>query len=776
MSSEQAVNADTIEQTKQQIRGLVSEIAQLSKSDLEAEEYFAAFLQKVVSALAATGGGIWLVRDGRRLELVYQIRMSETLLDAESEDASRHFGLLNQIAASGEPRLVPPQSGTGEDQTAGNPTGSLLVLAPLRSDNQVEGVVEVFQRPDAQPVTQRGYLKFVVQMCELAAEWLKTRKLRQISDRHSLWAQADHFSRMVHENLDLRETAYTAVNEGRRMIGCDRVSVGIMRGRKCKIEAVSGQDSIENRSNIVHLLGQLSTRIVATGESLWYDGSTEDLPPQVERALDAYIDESHTKIMLILPLRRPKRTYEVRQTVTGEADEESNEANEIVGVLVSEQIESDLPEEILRSRTDLVYEHTARAITNSVDHTSIPLMPVWRSVGKATWMVKARSLPKSVIILGIIFFLVLSLFVIRKDFNIESRGALQPVTKKDVFVPFDGTVMAVHVKDQDKVTEGQLLVELRNPELTVQLQGVTGDIDTKKERLIALDVALLKKGGFTEVERAQMGGQKLELQQELETLEEQRKVLEEKLALMQIRAPIAGEVMMDWDVQKTLMRRPVTTGQILMSVADPSGEWELELDMRESRVGHVRTARAARRDAFLSLVAGELEVDGAESLLKEPKLVAVMEKTEQLVRLCNQDELHGTEEDFEKRLDEFCVKLGDHDPRVRDLVRATLNWQKKHPVIGHTGERVTFILATNPGVDLSGVITEIKDATEVKTKAQEGTVINKIKVGIRREEVGNPHPGATVTADVYCGRSSVAYAWFHEAWEWVQGRIIFYLS
>ena len=697
MSSEQAVNADTIEQTKQQIRGLVSEIAQLSKSDLDADEYFAAFLQKVVSALAAIGGAVWILREGRRLELAYQIRMSETLLDAESQEASRHFGLLSQIIGSGEPALVPPQSGVGEDQTAGNPTNSLLVLVPLRGDNQVEGVVEVFQRSDAQPVTQRGYLKFVIQMCELAGEWLKTRKLRQISDRHSLWAQADHFSRMVHETLDLRETAYTVVNEGRRMIGCDRVSVGVMRGRKCTIEAVSGQDAIENRSNIVNFLGQLATRVVATGESLWYDGSTEDLPPQVERALDTYIDESHTKMMAVLPLRRPKRSHEVRQTVTGEADEESNEANEIVGVLVVEQIESNLPEELLRSRTDLVYEHSARALTNSVDHSSIPLMPVWRAVGKMGWMIRARSLPKSVIILAALLVVIVSLFVIRKDFNIESRGALQPVVKKDVFVPVDGTVIKVYVEDQKKVKAGDPLVDLRNPELEVQFQEVLGQIQTKQKRLSSVVTALLKKSSLSEVERTQLGGEKLELLQQLETLGDQRDVLEEKRDMLKICAPIDGQIMMDWDVQKSLLRRPVTTGQVLMSVADPAGDWELELYMRESRVGHVRTAR--------------------------------------------------------------------NDKQWRDI--------EPEPGKQVPGKSVTFILATNPGADLAGAIKEIKDATEVHP--EEG-VINKIKVGIERKAIGNPHPGATVTADVYCGRSSVAYAWFHEAWEWVQARIIFYLS
>ncbi len=48
MSSD--VNQQAVDQTKQQIRGLVSEIAQLAKSDMNAEEFYAAFMQRIVSA------------------------------------------------------------------------------------------------------------------------------------------------------------------------------------------------------------------------------------------------------------------------------------------------------------------------------------------------------------------------------------------------------------------------------------------------------------------------------------------------------------------------------------------------------------------------------------------------------------------------------------------------------------------------------------------------------------------------------------------------------
>ena len=467
--------------------------------------------------------------------------------------------------------------------------------------------MEIFQRPDAQPVTQRGYLKFLMQMCELAAEWLKTRKLRQISTRHSLWEQADHFARLVHEQLDVRETAFVIVNEGRRMVGCDRVSVGLMRGRICKIEAISGQDTIENRSNIVTHLGKLSMRVVATGESLWYDGTDEELTPQVE---ERWTDTSTSPIpsgWRFSPCGVPKRG-DGRENATGEADSESNEANEIIGVLVVEQIESDLPEEVLRSRTDLVYEHSTRALTNAVDHERIFLMPLWKTLGKSRWLFNTRNLPKTVVALVALVVLTLALFLVRKDFEPSAKGTLQPVVKQDVFVPVDGDVIDVKVKDRDFVKAGDLLVKLRNTDLEVKYQDVVGQIQVKSSRLVSVQRSLFEQRARSdlrardEVERIRLSGEAEELDQEIATLKDQELLLRKKRELLEIRSPIAGEVMMSWDVQKSLMYRPVTTGQLLLSVANPKGDWELELYMRESRGGHVR--RGAGRQGAPDSISG----------------------------------------------------------------------------------------------------------------------------------------------------------------------------
>src|SRR5262245_11636308 len=158
MSTDQSsVDAATIEKTKQQIRGLVQEIAQLSRGDLEPDQYYAEGLPRIVTALAAIGGAVWTINAERQMRLDYQINLNPILLDPKADESRRHVRLLQEVMGGGEARLVPPLSGSGDPDAAGNPTNTLLVLAPMKTHESVEGVLEIFQRPDAQANSQQGY-------------------------------------------------------------------------------------------------------------------------------------------------------------------------------------------------------------------------------------------------------------------------------------------------------------------------------------------------------------------------------------------------------------------------------------------------------------------------------------------------------------------------------------------------------------------------------------------------------------------------------------------
>ena len=337
----------------------------------------------------------------------------------------------------------------------------------MKTDLETAGLVEIFQRSDTGAGTQQGYLRFLGQMCELAGDFLKSHQLRHFSHRQTLWTQLEEFTRTVHASLDPRDTAYTIANEGRRLIECDRVSVAIRKGKKCKIEAISGQDLFDKRSNTVRLLGKLATAVVATGEAVWYTGETRDLAPQVEDAVQEYVDEAHSKTVAVLPLGRP---------APPEEDDRSKreEPEPPIGALIVEQIEDSRVSASLVQRSGVVCQHSSTALANALEHQNLFLMPVWRALGKTRWVVQGRTLPKTLSIAGAVLVLLLVLVLWPAQFSLEAKGTLEPVDRQNIFAGIDGVVEDLEVAHGDTVAKNQLLARLRNTDLGVAVQDILG--------------------------------------------------------------------------------------------------------------------------------------------------------------------------------------------------------------------------------------------------------------------------------------------------------------
>ena len=325
-----------LEQTKQQIRTLMNEIAQISRTEVTPEKFQTEFLTRVVRALGAIGGALWLADDSGRLSLGYQINLREAKLHGDEEANKMHSYLLyNALRSEEEPNLlVPPHSGGNDPNEGGNPTDFLLILGVISTELEKVGILEIFQRPGTNPTTQNGYLQFVRQATRYATEYYKDRQLRNFSDRQGLWTQLEDFTRNIHKTLDLKETLYTVANESRRLIECDRVSIAICHGSRAKIEAVSGQDMVDKRSEAVRLLGSLASAVVAVNEPILYTGDSSQLAPQVEEVLEEYVDVSHTKTIAVYPLTA--RTID-------EKDYDETERDKLVipppfGAIIVEQI------------------------------------------------------------------------------------------------------------------------------------------------------------------------------------------------------------------------------------------------------------------------------------------------------------------------------------------------------------------------------------------------------------------------------------------------------
>ncbi|MBD15838.1 MAG: hypothetical protein CMJ72_11855 [Planctomycetaceae bacterium] len=580
-----SIDEEAVRRAKQEIQSLVQEVVELSRSEIEPSEFYAALMNKSVSALAAIGGVVWTLEEGDGVKLEYQVNLRETGL-AESEEAQQKHGrLLQQVIDRGEPALIPPHSGAGgehADDMAANPTDFLLVIAPIKSDRGVDGVVEIFQRTGARPTTQRGYLRFLNQICELAGEYLKNRRLRHFTHKQSLWEQLETFTALVHQALNSSETAYTIANEGRRLIGCDRVTVVLRKGTKYKVAAISGQETFDRRSNVVRLLRKLATTVAKTGDDLWFDGDTTNLAPQVEKSVNAYVDESHTKHLAVLPLREA----DLEEEKPGERKHKKRE--NILGAIIIEQlVDSRQPEGMLQ-RVDVVRRHSSTSLTNAQAHENLFLLPLWRLLGKTRVLMTARNLPKTLLVLFALVGAILAMCYVPYDFNVVADGKLLPELRRDVFASQDGKVEEVTVRHGQKVVAGDIVAKQWSLDLEERMTQLAGQLDeTLEEIRSARRQRQLLQGKVQkdDVEREELTGRLARLKVRQESLEKQKKLLELKKEQLVVTTPIDGKVI-TWKVEE-IKGRAVRRGQRLMEIADPASRWELEVYIPEAKMGHV---------------------------------------------------------------------------------------------------------------------------------------------------------------------------------------------
>jgi multidrug efflux pump subunit AcrA (membrane-fusion protein) len=592
-----------VAEMKHEIDLIVQEITQLAAQDIAPDNFYSGFLTRVVSAMAAVGGAVWLATDGGKLKLQHQVNLARTGVDSSPQSRSQHALLVKSVVDGMQAAIAQPSGGPANAGGASNPTELLAVLAPLVVEQQALGAVEIFQRPGSGPSAQRGYLRFLMQMCELASGYLKSRRLRQLEENQTLWKQIESLVGTLYASLDVRETAYAIVNEGRRMIGCDRVSVAIQCGGRCQIEAVSGLDTIDRRAAEVRDLSRLAEVVLQTGEPLWSDGSEEDLPPQIQEPLQSYLDRSHARVVAVLPLGIPSSPQEENeQTAERHGGRCLQKAS---GALIIEQLRAASITETLRTRSEIVAHHSGASLANAIEHSSLFLLPLWKSLGQVTWLFRGRTLPKTLLAVTAVAAATVALAIVPTDFEVAARGKLQPAQRREIFAPQDGLIARVPVEHGQIVDAGAVLAELTNTDLDLQLAALLGRQTTNQERLAALSRTLLdNKGGAARLSPAdenRLTGEMLQLQQESQNLERELALLRDKQRQLTVVAPQRGQIV-TWKVRDLLLSRPVARGQGLLTLANPDGAWELELNLPERRLVHVQAASGNSKPLPVSFV------------------------------------------------------------------------------------------------------------------------------------------------------------------------------
>lgn len=579
-------SVEQVEQARRQIGRLAEEVAHLSDMELSPPEYYGEFLQRVLTALQAPAGAVWVRTQQGNLQLQYQINMRQTGLDTE-EAREMHGELLRQTAMKAQPAIVWPHSSVGQAdgnrQPPGNPSNYVILLAPIMVERQVAGLVEVWQEATRSPEAHNGFMQFLMRMAGLASGYTRNHQLRQMVGQQAVWTQLETFSRQVHGSLNPIEVAYLIANEGRRLIETDRVSVALRQGPTVTVQAISGADVVEKRSNLVQRMRALFESVLKWGERLVYSGSKDEtLPPKVLKALDAYLAESNSKMLVIMPLRD---------------DREKDSKKPARSAMMMESFEPAVSPEQLVARLEVVARHATSSLYNAAEHRRIPMRFLWMPLAKLQDGLGGKTRAILTLVGVGVVALIIAMIVVPYPLKMAADGQLLPIDRSYLFAPEEGFIKEIKtsLKSGSPVMKNQELIRLYVP----GLEGRVRELERKIAE--AQNIKAQKPAGgqqdptlLLEIEQADTRAQ--HYARELQALRDRFGMGDaNQPGEVWLRSPMAG-VILSSNFRDQLMNRPVKPNEPLLRVGATDSKnpkivhWEILLKIPQKHIGQVKAA------------------------------------------------------------------------------------------------------------------------------------------------------------------------------------------
>ena len=299
------------------------------------------------------------------------------------------------------------------------------------------------------------------------------------------------------------------------------------------------------------------------GAALVSKGDRQALPPQLEAALDAFLDESHSRQVIVLPLVRAPAVEEEARTA---------EALPPLGALVMEQFRDVALTPGFRESTEFLRQTATQALANATEHEGLFLAPVSRTLSKA-WGLRRRPWTK----IGLATVAAVIAGPVRGAGGLRSArarhaGAGRPARR--VRGLGRGGRARARAAWIDRRARASCSSSCATPISRSKRTELANQVVTTQERLRAVNNSLLG-GKPNRAERDRLHGERAQLTQTLESLQKQLASTSGRPSNCNFgpRWPARSSL---GTCKTCLMHRPVERGQMLLSLADVDGEWELE--------------------------------------------------------------------------------------------------------------------------------------------------------------------------------------------------------
>ena len=362
----------------------------------------------------------------------------------------------------------------------------------------------------------------------------------------------------VNEHDTLHESAMALCNELGRATGSERVAFGLVKKHAVKLAALSHGAWFRKRSDFAEAIE------AAMDEA--YDQQATVLYPPEEHADGNLITIQHARLagvsgnasLLSVPVSDRGLLVGV---VTLARDAETEPFSPADVLLVEAAVALAAPGFELKRREERLVSGRIRG--KALDGAKAlfgPRHPLAKALG-----------------IGGLVLLVLMLLPIAQ-FRVSADAALEGRVQRAAAVPFSGFIARSNARAGDIVAAGEVLAVLDDRDLKLEHARSIGEVRQLDRRY---------REALAKHERAEMNLYGAQLRQ----AEAELRLIEYKLARVNITAPIAG-VLVSGDVSQ-LVGSPVEEGEVMFEVA-PLGDFRVALQVEEGDISYLRPGQQGR--------------------------------------------------------------------------------------------------------------------------------------------------------------------------------------
>ncbi|MBN2061919.1 MAG: HlyD family efflux transporter periplasmic adaptor subunit [Deltaproteobacteria bacterium] len=437
------------------------------------------------------------------------------------------------------------------------PTGPHVSISPSRFgvaypiiiEEQLLGLVamEIMAGSEEQ-------LKHVMEQLQWGISWLEVmfRRQRESESKASftrLKSAVDILAIVLSEKA-FESACMSFVTEMATVLDCDRVSMGFLRGKKVRIQAISHSSQVGERMNLIRAVGMAMDEAILQRRDIYYPH-----PPGKEMLItrdhELLAKQHGAGSVLTIPFYGEDRYY---------------------GALTLE-----------RPRDRMFNDEEAR-YCHSVASLVFPVLETKRQTDRNLILQFLDALKDQALklfgprypgrkLLAILILAVAAFFSFKTgDYRISADTVLEGKVRRVVIAPFDGYIKSATIRAGDLVEEGSIMC-------------ILDDRDLRLERLNWLSQQTQYERQYQEAQAKHNRAEANIIKAQLDQAKARLELMESRLERTVIQAPFKGLVL-SGDLSQRL-GGSVEKGEVLFEVA-PLEEYRVILEVDERRIADVK--------------------------------------------------------------------------------------------------------------------------------------------------------------------------------------------